>query len=286
MKFKKRWLLALLPIIWIFCCESCFHMRMSDREAKKEFIQKQIPVEFCSWYAGDMFVHYVKTGNEKLPTLFFIHGSPGSWDAFKRYLMDSDLRRQFRVIAVDRPGFGYSNFGKAYHLDTEAKLIYKVIEHEANGLDMNLIGHSLGGPILVKIAQDHPEAFHSLTLLAGSISPYDEPIEKWRGIFVGNPLQYLVPGALRTSNTEIYYYKKDLYMMDSSYDKLNMPITFIHGNKDPLVTVKNVDYGTKKLKKNPNIKVIIIPGANHFIPWEHYDIIKKHLMSLDSLKKS
>jgi len=285
MRFRKRWIPILLLLTWILFSESCFHMRMTDRKAKKEFIDKKIPAEFCSFNVGDFFLHYVKTGSDQLPTLFFIHGSPGSWDAFKTYLMDTNLREHFRIIAVDRPGFGYSNFGKAYHLDTDAELIYKVIAHESNGKPMHLIGHSLGGPILVKIAQDHPQTFTSLTILAGSISPYDEPIEKWRGIFVGNPLQYLVPGALRTSNTEIYYFKKDLYMMDSCYGRLNMPITFIHGDKDPLVTVKNVDYGKKKLSDNKNIQVIIIPGANHFIPWQHFDIIKKHLLSLDTLKK-
>ena len=34
--------------------------------------------------------------------------------------------------------------------------------------------------------------------------------------------------------------------------------------------------GRGKLLHNPYVKIIIIPGAGHFIPWEHFDIIKAH----------
>ena len=89
-----------------------------------------------------------------------------------------------------------------------------------------------------------------------------------------------MPGAFRPSNDEIVYFKKDLYSLDTGYTTVKMPVTFIHGDADKFVTVKNVDYGKKKLAENPNVKVIIIPGASHFIPWEHFDIIKNHLLTL------
>ncbi len=282
MKIRKRWLLSLFLLGWLIFAQSCFRMRISDRKAKVEFQKEGVHVDFCHITIDGVNLHYVKNGSNLLPTLFFIHGSPGSWDAFKTYLVDSELLKFFRIIVIDRPGYGYSQFGRAFHLEKQASLIYGIIKTEDFGHPFHLIGHSIGGPVVVKIAQDHPTIFTSLTLLAGSISPYDEPKEKWRSIFVSTPLQYLIPGALRTSNTEIYYFKKDLFDMDTSYDRLKMPITFIHGDKDPLVTVKNVDYGKRKLEHNKNIKIIIIPGANHFIPWEHYDIIKKHLLTLKS----
>ncbi len=255
-------------------------MRESDRAAIAEFGKKGVKLTFTTIEIGGVKLHYAKTGNDSLPTLFFIHGSPGSWTAYKRYLMDTGLLRHFRMIAIDRPGFGYSSFGHAFHLYEQSALIYHVVEQEDNGKPFHLIGHSLGGPIVVKLAQEHPNAYTSLTILSGSISPYDEPNEKWRRIFASTPLQYLFPGAIRTCNTEIWYFKKDLFMMDKHYDTLRMAVMFIHGDKDPLVTVKNVQYGMHKLADNNNAKMIIIPGANHFIPWEQFDIIKKHLLTL------
>ena len=262
--------------------ESCRYMRMTDRKAEKEFYHSGLHPRFTYIYIDHVRLHYVKVGNDTLPTLFIIHGSPGSWKRYRRYLMDADLLKQFRMIAIDRPGFGYSNPGTAYHLDVQAKLIYGVVKQEQNGKPFHLMGHSLGGPVVVKLAQDHPDAYKTITILAGSISPYDEPKEEWRSFFIHNPLQYLFPRPFRVCNTEIWYFKKDLYQLDTCYNRLTMPVTFIHGDSDPLVTAKNVDYGKAKLSFNKYVKVIIIPGANHYIPYEHFDIIKAHLLTLSA----
>ena len=281
---KKMWGVVFLISCYLAFCQSCMLMRVTDQKAQEEFLAHGLQPKFKSVIVNGSPLHYVKIGEDNLPTLFFVHGSPGSWDAYKQYLMNPDLLKHFRIIAIDRPGFGFSSFGQAFDLADQAKLIYGIVKIEQNHQKLHLIGHSLGGPIIVKLAQDNPHIYTSLTILAGSISPYDEPKEQWRYLLVNTPLRYLLPGAFRTSNTEIYYFKKDLYEMDAHYDRLGLPITFIHGDKDPLVTVKNVAYGQKKLYFNKKVKTIIIPGANHFIPWEHFDLIKDHLLSLTKMQ--
>jgi pimeloyl-ACP methyl ester carboxylesterase len=258
--------------------------RISDSKAKKEFEQNGLQAAFCYTGKQQSGVHYVKSGSDTLPTLFFVHGSPGSWDAFKMYLMDTALLQHFRMISVDRPGFGYSSFGTAFNLEQQSVLINQVIQKENNQKPVHLVGHSIGGPVVIHLAQNHPKEFASLTILAGSISPYEEPKEYWRYLFMYTPLQVLMPGAFKPSNDEIIYFKKDLYHTDTMYAALIMPVTFIHGDKDKFVTVKNVAYGKKKLAHNPNVKVIIIPGAGHFIPWEHFGLIKNQLLALSPVK--
>ena len=254
--------------------------RISDSKAKQEFEQKGLQISFHYADVNEKGLHYAKSGSDTLPTLFFVHGSPGSWDAFKIYMMDSALLQHFRIISIDRPGFGYSNFGIAENLDAQAVMINKIIEKESNNKPLHLIGHSIGGPVIVKLAQLYPDEISSLTVLAGSISPKDEPKEYWRYLFLHTPLHILLPGAFGPSNDEIVYFKKDLYKLDTGYISVKMPVTFIHGDADKFVTVKNVEYGKKKLAGNPNVKVIIIPGASHFIPWEHFGLIRDHLLSL------
>ena len=281
-KIKKRlkWSFLIFLLCWIIMAQSCMKFRISDSKANQEFEQKGLHVSFHYTDMNEKGLHYVKTGADTLPTLFFVHGSPGSWDAFKIYMMDADLLQHFRIISIDRPGFGYSDFGIALHLDEQVILINKVIEKENNNKPLHLVGHSIGGPVIVKLAQLYSDEISSLTILAGSISPKDEPKEYWRYLFLHTPLHLLMPGAFRPSNDEIVYFKKDLYSLDTGYTTVKMPVTFIHGDADKFVTVKNVDYGKKKLAENPNVKVIIIPGASHFIPWEHFDIIKNHLLTL------
>lgn len=260
--------------------QSCMKFRISDSKATQEFEQKGVHISFHYTGGGKSGLHYAKSGSDTLPTLFFIHGSPGSWDAFKIYMMDTALLQHFRMISIDRPGFGYSSFGAAMHLDEQAIMINTIMEKENNNKPLHLVGHSIGGPVIIKLAQLYPERVSSLTLLAGSISPKDEPKEYWRYLFLHTPLHVLLPGAFAPSNDEIVYFKKDLYSLDTGYAVVKMPITFIHGDADKFVTVKNVEYGKSKLANNSNVKVIVIPGGSHFIPWEHFNIIKDHLLTL------
>ena len=268
-------------LLWIILAQSCMKFRIADSDAKKEFDKKGIAVSFYNEAVDNTSLHYTKTGADSLPTLFFVHGSPGSWDAFKIYMMDTALLRHFRIISIDRPGFGYSNFGNAMNLAEQAVIINKIIQKEDNNKPVHLIGHSIGGPVIVQLAQDYPDEFASLTILSGSISPKHEPKEYWRYLFMYTPLRLLMPGAFKPSNDEIVYFKKELYRIDTGYAAVQMPVTFIHGDADKFVTVKNVEYGKKKLAGNLNVKVIIIPGAGHFIPWEHFEIIRKHLLGLN-----
>jgi pimeloyl-ACP methyl ester carboxylesterase len=283
-KKKLKWGFLIFLASWIVFAQSCMKFRISDSKAKKEFAEKGLQVSFHYTNDNESGLHYAKSGADTLPTLFFVHGSPGSWDAFKIYMMDTFLLQHFRIISVDRPGFGYSSFGTAYNLEDQSLLINKVIQKENNKKPVHLVGHSIGGPVIVHLAQNHPAEFASLTILAGSISPYEEPKEYWRYLFMYTPLKLLMPGAFKPSNDEIIYFKKDLYHTDTMYAALTMPVTFIHGDADKFVTVKNVDYGKKKLVNNPNVKVIIIPEASHFIPWEYFDLIKTHLLTLSEAK--
>tara|TARA_R110002124_G_scaffold190070_2_gene357363 strand:- start:414 stop:1289 length:876 start_codon:yes stop_codon:yes gene_type:complete len=280
-KMKIAGKLLVLLLCFTVATQSCIQFRTSDKKAQDYFNSKNQKIEINYLEVGNRNLHYVITGNKKLPTLFFVHGSPGSWDAFKIYLADTILQQHFRIISIDRPGFGYSDFRKAMPLEGQAKLIFEIIKKEDNQQPIHLIGHSIGGPVIMKLAQNHPESYASITSLAGSISPHDEPRELWRYPFTYFPLQFLLPGAFRPSNREIVFFKKELVELDKHYDQLTMPVTFIHGDQDQLVTVKNVAYGEAKLAGNSQVNTIIIPGANHFIPWQHFDIIKKHLLTLD-----
>ena len=42
--------------------------------------------------------------------------------SFSEYMKDSMLLKKFRMVSVDRPGFGYSDYGQAQHLDVQSRL--------------------------------------------------------------------------------------------------------------------------------------------------------------------
>ena len=110
--------------------------RMSDGEAKKKFSQNNVILTTESIKVDGFEMHYAKTGDDTFPTLFFVHGSPGGWTAFERYMQDKDLLGKFRMIAVDRPGFGYSQYGDAKNLEEQSKLIGPIVKLFQNGKPM------------------------------------------------------------------------------------------------------------------------------------------------------
>lgn len=273
-------ILGFLLIAELIFAQSCMKFRISDSEAKEKFSKTGIELKTETILVDGFNMHYAKTGNDTLPTLFFVHGSPGSWNAFEQYMQDKDLLAKYRMISVDRPGFGYSNFNKAQNLQEQSKLITPILKLIKNGNPVYAVGHSLGGPMIVKLQIDNPGIFDGLVLLAASVDPVAEKPEKWRPVLYKTPLNFFVPGALRPSNKELWYLKNDLKELDKHWDKITCPVWILHGDKDSFVPVSNVDYLKQKLAGNTHVSVKIIQGARHFIPWEQYNDIKEILLNL------
>jgi pimeloyl-ACP methyl ester carboxylesterase len=278
--FRKRYVALALLISYFVMCQSCMMMRTSVIETKAFFGKtKTSYIDSTMMIAGNP-IHYIKTGNENNPTLFFIHGSPGSWDAFKEYLNDSLLLKKYRMVAIDRPGFGFSDFGKAEDLQTQSEWITTFIKRIDNKKPMVLIGHSLGGPVVAKLATEHPDWYQHLVILSGSVDPSAETPEKWRSVLKLVPLRYLIPGALRPSNDELWYFKRDLAAMKPELKKITSDVTIIHGTKDRLVPFSNVAFMEKEFVNAKTIHVMAIENADHFIPWENYEEIMDVLLGL------
>jgi pimeloyl-ACP methyl ester carboxylesterase len=278
--FSKAISSLFIIVLWLLFSAGCMKMRMTDANAKDEFNKASITIQFHNVKVNGNTLHYAITGSDTLPTLVFIHGSPGSWDAFKAYLKDSLLLTKFRMIAIDRPGFGYSNFGDAKNLEEQSLIISPLFPLIKNGKPVYLIGHSLGGPLVLKLAADNGSMFPTIVVLAGSIDIAEEPKEQWRFIFLNTPLKFLLPGAFRPSNAELCYLKKDLQLLKNDFPKITSKIYFVHGNKDQFVAYGNMAFGVKALTASKKIDTLTIVDANHFIPWQHEKEIKNILFHL------
>jgi len=191
---------------------------------------------------------------------------------------------RFRIISVDRPGFGYSDFGHVMNLAGQSQLLNRWLEKINNGKPVYLAGHSLGGPLAIKMAADKPGAYKGLVIISGSIDPDEEKAEKWRIVLFKTPLNYFLPGAFRPSNKELWYLKQDLKDLRSDFSKVNIPVYFIHGDNDTWVSPGNVAFGKKMLTNSPEIGELILRGGNHFIPWTHFREIRDALISVGKLE--
>lgn len=108
--------------------------------------------------------------------LVLIHGYMESLEVFDSFA--GVLGKQYRVICVDLPGHGFSQWQDRevitvdYSADTVAALLIKIGVTRAT-----VIGHSMGGYVAVAMAQRHGELLEGLVLLHSSPSG-DTPDKK------------------------------------------------------------------------------------------------------------
>lgn len=284
MKIIKRVIVysCTLLLIWILLAQ-CVIMRnrWSDKKAYRVFNANHIPLTIYDTVIQQRHLHYAVCGNgDSLPTLVFIHGSPGSWMNYMIFMRDTAMRKKYRMVAIDRPGFGYSDFGKAAHLQEQCALIMPVLQKLKTDRPMFLAGHSMGGPIVVKLAADKPDLFKKIAIVAGSIDVNEEKTETWRKVMSYRPLYWCLPGAFGPSNTEILYLKKDLIPLQDDFKKITCDVLFVHGDKDTWVPIGNVAYGIKMMVNARSIESNTLHGAGHNIPWDRTAEFREILLNL------
>jgi pimeloyl-ACP methyl ester carboxylesterase len=262
--------------------QGCFQFRIADAKVLEKFREKSQPLQIADYaYDGNKKIHYFLSGNADAPTLFLIHGTPGAWNAFEQYLLDPELTKHFRVISVDRPGFGFSNFGKAETLEKQAEVFAALLRSIDNGKPALLAGHSLGGPIAVHMAASHPGLCSHLILLAASISPRHEPAENWRKPLANSMLRWLLPGAFRPSNDELIWFKESVRTMPELMHRVRCTVYVVHGTRDVLVPYENALFAEKNFPNASQLFMCTLEGSNHFFVWQKFEEVKNLLLKMN-----
>lgn len=142
-------------------------------------------------------IHVLDKGAGRAVVL--IHGLSGQMGNFTHSLVDR-LAGDFRVVAFDRPGSGYSTrspnspAGVRAQAATLAKAI-RVMKLERP----MIVGHSLGGAVALAIALDEPDCAGALALIAPLTRAVARPPAVFRGLAIRAALiRLLVAWTLAT----------------------------------------------------------------------------------------
>ncbi len=278
---KQKLFVSFLLLTAILCClYSCVPVPMSQTEIDKHFADRKISASQGFYQVGKRSMHYAKTGNDSGPVVFFVHGSPGSLGDYIDFLSDTTLRQVSTLIAVDRPGFGQSNFGRAEpSLEAQAALIKPLVQQYKKDRPVILVGHSLGGPVIARMAMEYPELIDGLVFVAASVDPELEPGRWWRAPFITPFFHWLVPQSLRASNDELYALKPELKGMLPYWKNIKAKAIIIQGTQDSLVPPANAEF-TKKNLSHTEVKIVYEEGMDHFVPWSHPHLIKHAVLEL------
>jgi len=254
---------------------------MTDKELKEYYKGKTNKPTYFTIKNDSVELFCATAGVDTLPPLLLIHGAPGAWYGSRNFLEDSQLLRNFHVIAIDRLGYNKSKF-KGKRKAVTSIQIQSVAIHEALRLNRSfktgvVVGSSYGAPIAANIAILYPGEFHHVVMLAGAIDPDNEKFWWWSGLLRGGPLKWMLPHFLKMSTDEKNTHVKQLQWMLPRWTELSVPITVVQGGADEIVKPVNLDFAKAKLK-DKEAEFIFLPEAGHMIRWQHPDLVKKIIL--------
>uniref|UniRef100_A0A7V4DGR1 Alpha/beta hydrolase n=1 Tax=Candidatus Caldatribacterium californiense TaxID=1454726 RepID=A0A7V4DGR1_9BACT len=195
------------------------------------------------WEKDGLFLHYRMWFPEHpRKKILFIHGLGGSTFSW-RYAPDFLLQEGYCIVAVDLPGFGYSQRVTGKFLKTEAQvrllldflrfldtvLIPERLSHDP----WYLVGHSMGGKIAFLMSFKEPERFLGVLLVDAA---FRGPSLRFLRVFTTFPLTrtcwvtlirnaFLTPSRIRRFLTRAYGRRPSTSEVEGYLAPLRLPGT-------------------------------------------------------------
>jgi len=272
MKLLRRfffWLLGLiltLPLLLLLSTQ-LLDASPNFNAIQQEFAEKGILMTSHELITPDAILHYVRLGDEMLPSLLLVHGSPGDWSAWTSILEESSLVENYNIIVIDRPPYNNSR-GNGGSLQTQSNVLQDLILAECD--PCIAMGHSYGGALVLQLAVDYPDHFSKIISLAGTVAaPNQQP--KCYNYMGNNSLiaSFLSP-SFKASNAEMMKLSKDLMLLYPRLDDLTADVILFQGGKDVLVAPDSPFYLFSKLD---NITIDYNSERDHFMIWTDIEAI-------------
>lgn len=232
----------------------------------------------------DYQIHFAARPNPGKVNLVFVHGTPGSWQAFAPYFLSYKLAQEYAIYALDRPGWGKSGYPDALDefpasLEAQSKLIDPALRELAKQTKQPiiLIGHSYGGSLVPKLAYDNSDIVEGMLILAGDLES-ELARGRWFNQIGGMLPKAIMSNKLYYSNQEVQALSTSLKNLNAKYADLKIPIKVIQGMDDDLVRPQSADYA-KELFNKSDLEVIKLEGEGHLIHLTQTELIIDTLLS-------
>jgi pimeloyl-ACP methyl ester carboxylesterase len=280
---KKFLLVTVLFIVTIFFFSSCFlvgRYMKSDKELAEHYENAKIKPSYRHSVFNDRKLHYaVLSANDTLPLLVMIHGAPGAWYGYMNLTDDSLLQHRFKIVSVDRLGYGKSGYGKEeLSIKMQAEAIRQIIEKEnTNNKKIYLLGRSYGAPIAAWLAINHPDEIEKLVLASPVIDPEKEKFYWFSEIGKSKLVQWMLPDMLNVATREKFSHQKEMQKMLPEWKKLCTPTYVLVGEEDNIADTANFTFARKHFTSCPAV-FMKLKNTGHQITQQQPELIKNLLL--------
>ena len=195
-------------------------------------------------------LHYIEKG-EGSPVVL-LHGNVVTSEDFQTSGVLDLLATRHRVIAFDRPGFGYSDrpHGSAWSARTQADLLRDALV--ILGINRPIVlGHSWGAAVALALGLNHPDTVRGLVLLSG----YYYPTLRADVVLSSLPAIPILGDILRYSISPLLGRLMQPLLLKGMFAPLPVPASFAKGS----TSIMSVRPG--QIRAESQDGVAMIPGA-------------------------
>lgn len=291
-------IISVLLFLCVSCSSSLINFFRWYERSRAELTEKTIEIDGHT-------VHYLEGGKGEV--VLCIHGFGGSmdhWTRFARYMTG-----QYRIVALDLPGFGDSSFikGQQYTIPKQVERVHEFAQ-KLGLKQFHIAGNSMGGYIAGFYAVTYPEDVKTVGLFAaaGVKSPNESELAKelkkgnnplivedvksydglmefvfYRPIWLPNfAKQYFADKAVakRDDLKYIFWQIHDVTLLEKHLKELKAPTVIIWGENDRVLDVSGAYVFKKKIS---NSQLVIFKQCGHLPmiekPQETASVYKKFL---------
>jgi 2-hydroxymuconate-semialdehyde hydrolase len=199
------------------------------------------------------------------PAILLIHGYGSAHVVYLR-LIDRLVAAGYRVIAVDLPGFGLSDRREGdYSPEALAELLLEILDARGVG-QVDVIAHSWGSSIALRLALDHPDRVRRLVLTSAWV--YEEqlnPFIRWaRARGVGEALYTLFYRERAADRYEMSWYAPELFVTQDAVDAVERMLSRPGTVRAALQAARQMRYGEVQRRYHE-------VGAESLLVWGRFD---------------
>ena len=261
---------------------------------------------------GNVDLAYIDEGSGP-ETLLLVHGLGSYARAWSKNI--DVLAQNYRVIAVDLPGYGHSSKGHyEYSMSFNADVLRHLIDSLALG-SVTLAGHSMGGQIAMTLVLESPELVDRLILISpAGFERFDEGESAWMKNIMTPELVRDTPVRAIDKNVRINFYEfpedaawmitdriqlrgaSDFYnycfavsknvegmlrgIVWDKLDQISQPTLVLFGANDALIPNRFLHPGWTKgiaeiAEEIPRSTITVIPKCGHFVQLDAFDATNK-----------
>lgn len=263
--------------------QNCFFNRFiyTDKELKEHYKNKTLSPNYRTQTFLNRNVHYAVIGkNDTLPLLVFVHGAPGAWYGYLNLMDDSLLQTHFKLISVDRLGYGKSGYGKA-ELSTQmqALAIKKIIDAEnTHHKKVTVLGRSYGAPIAGYLAINYPTLIDKLVMVSPVIDPEKEKFFWFSNMGKWDVVRFCLPKMMNVATDEKFSHQQEMRTMLPKWKNLYVNTTVIMGEKDWVADTANLTFAKRHIV-NCKASFIKLKNTGHLVTSQQPEVIKQILIN-------